>query len=133
MNSQAITEGIQVCVEPCYLAGQSEPTKQRYVFAYSVSIANRSQVPVQLVSRHWVITDGAGQIEEVEGPGVVGETPRLEPGADFEYTSGCILRTPRGTMHGTYRMLRDDGSSFDAEIAPFVLATPGSASQRILN
>jgi len=95
------------------------------VFAYTVSIHNRGSESVQLINRHWVITDSDGLVEEVRGPGVIGKQPRLLPGNSFEYTSGCVLRTPVGTMHGSYEMYRDDGHPFEAEIAPFSLVYPG--------
>ncbi|WP_045119842.1 Co2+/Mg2+ efflux protein ApaG [Haliangium ochraceum] len=128
-----ITEGIRVTVRSVYLPNQSEPEDQRHVFAYTVSISNEGQRPAQLRTRHWIITDGNGQVQEVKGPGVVGETPRLTPGQSFQYTSGCVLKTPVGTMHGTYQMYRDDGSQFDAEIAPFTLAMPHSDDGRLMN
>lgn len=101
------------------------------MFAYTITISNESAQTAQLQTRHWIITDGRGTVEEVRGDGVVGEQPRLHPGQSFQYTSGCVLTTPIGTMHGTYRMWRDDGSYFDAVIAPFSLALP--ASQRSPN
>ena len=122
--SNAITQGIRVSVRSSYIAEQSSPREHRYVFAYSIRIANEGQKPAQLLSRHWVITHGTGHVEEVRGPGVVGAQPRLEPGQAFEYTSGCVLTTPHGTMHGTYEMKRDDGTTFDATIAPFSLSMP---------
>jgi ApaG protein len=122
--SQAVTQGIRVFVRSSYIPEQSTPREHRYVFAYSIRIANEGPVPAQLISRHWVITHGTGHVEEVRGPGVVGAQPRLEPGQAFEYTSGCVLSTPHGTMHGTYEMKRDDGSTFDATIAPFSLSMP---------
>ena len=125
-TSSALTEGIRVRVQSRYLADQSSPKDDRYVFAYTITIANEGQRMAQLRTRHWIITDGRGEIEEVRGDGVVGEQPRLAPGQSFQYTSGCVLDTPIGTMHGTYRMWRDDGSYFDAEIAPFSLAAPTS-------
>jgi ApaG protein len=133
--SNALTNGIRVAVESKYLADESSPAADHYVFAYTVTISNEGQDTVQLRTRHWVITDGLGHIEEVKGPGVVGHQPVLRPGQAFRYTSGCVLKTPRGTMHGTYQMHRDDGSAFDAEIAPFVLAAPaeGGATKRWLN
>jgi ApaG protein len=94
------------------------------VFAYTVTIANEGSAPAQLRSRHWLITDGTGRVEEVRGPGVVGQQPFLNPGDSFEYTSGCVLTTPRGEMRGTYQMHRPDGREFDARIAPFSLALP---------
>ena len=124
--SSAITQGIKVTVSTAYVAAQSSPAAHRYVFAYTVRIANEGTEAAQLRSRHWVITDGNGKVEEVRGPGVVGQQPLLRPGEHFEYTSGCVLETPRGTMTGTYQMHRTDGSSFDAEIAPFALALPYS-------
>jgi ApaG protein len=123
-TSSAITHGIRVTVQSLYLADQSSPEDERYVFAYTVAISNEGQLAAQLRTRHWIITDGRGKVEEVRGDGVVGEQPRLEPGEAFQYTSGCVLTTPVGEMHGTYRFHRDDGSYFDATIAPFSLATP---------
>ena len=125
-NSTALTEGIRVSVRSQYVADQSVPLGQRYVFAYTVRIANEGLEPAQLRTRHWVITDAGGKVEEVRGPGVVGQTPLLRPGEHFEYTSGCILQTPRGEMRGTYQMYRPDGRMFDALIAPFLLALPHS-------
>ena len=124
--STATTEGIKVSVHAVYVPEQSSPRTHRYVFAYTVKIANEGETPAQLRSRHWVITDGDGRIEEVRGPGVVGQQPYLEPGDQFEYTSGCVLTTPRGEMHGTYQMHRPDGSQFEANIAPFDLMLPHS-------
>jgi ApaG protein len=131
--SSAVTQGIRVTVKSEYLPHRSSPEERRFVFAYTVNISNEGVIRVQLRSRHWVITDGRGRIEEVRGRGVVGEEPQLAPGETFQYTSGCVLETPQGTMHGSYRMQRDDGSSFEAEISPFVLATPGAQARRILN
>jgi ApaG protein len=122
--SVAVTKGIRVTVESSYLADQSDPTNSRYVFAYTVTIANEGRETVQLRTRHWIITDAVGHVEEVRGDGVVGEQPVLRPNQAFRYTSGCILKTPWGTMNGTYQMYRADNSHFDAEIAPFLLATP---------
>ncbi len=102
--SEAVTQGVRVSVKSSYIADQSAPRQQRYVFAYTVRITNEGKRPVQLVSRHWVITHGSGRVEEVRGPGVVGAQPRLEPGQHFEYTSGCVLSTPHGAMHGSYEM-----------------------------
>ncbi|XXZ26582.1 Co2+/Mg2+ efflux protein ApaG [Sorangium sp. So ce307] len=124
--STAITQGIRVTVSTVYVPTQSSPTEHRYVFAYTVRIANEGAEPAQLRTRHWIITHGSGKVEEVRGPGVVGQQPSLKPGEHFEYTSGCVLETPRGTMRGTYQMHRPDGRSFDAEIAPFTLAMPHS-------
>jgi ApaG protein len=125
-TSSATTEGVRVSVRSQYLADQSVPSAKRYVFAYTVRIENVGSEPAQLRTRHWIITDGAGKVEEVRGPGVVGQTPYLRPGENFEYTSGCVLQTPRGEMRGTYQMHRPDGREFDAEIATFVLALPHS-------
>jgi ApaG protein len=122
--SQAVTNGIRVLVRSSYIPEQSTPREHRYVFAYSIRIANEGSLPAQLISRHWVITHGTGHVEEVRGPGVVGAQPRLEPGQAFEYTSGCVLSTPHGTMHGTYEMKRDDSTTFQATIAPFSLSMP---------
>jgi len=119
-----MTDGIRVRVQSQYLPEQSSPRDDRYVFAYTITISNEGAHTAQLRTRHWVITDARGVIEEVRGDGVVGEQPRLVPGDSFQYTSGCVLNTPIGTMHGTYRMWRDDGSYFDAVIAPFSLASP---------
>jgi ApaG protein len=125
-SSTAVTEGIRISVRSQYVADQSVPLAHRYVFAYTVRIANEGAEPAQLRTRHWIITDGAGKVEEVRGPGVVGQQPLLKPGEHFEYTSGCVLQTPRGEMRGTYQMHRPDGRMFDAIIAPFVLAQPHS-------
>jgi len=122
--STAITDGIKVTVTSEYLADQSMPQAKRYVFAYTIRITNQGSDPAQLRSRHWVITDGNGKVEEVRGPGVVGQQPHLWPGEGFQYSSGCVLETPRGSMQGTYQMHRPDGASFDATIAPFSLALP---------
>jgi ApaG protein len=120
----ALTRGIRVKVESAYLAEQSDPTARRYVFSYTVTISNEGTETVQLKTRHWIITDAGGNVQEVRGEGVVGEKPVLKPQQAFQYTSGCILKTPWGTMNGTYQMYRSDGTHFDAEIAPFLLATP---------
>jgi len=115
---------IGVEVTPSYVEAQSNPEEGQYVFAYTVTIRNLGSVAAQLVSRHWVITDSNGKVQEVEGQGVVGETPHLEPGEAFEYTSGTMIETPVGTMRGSYHMVADDGVEFEAEIAPFTLAIP---------
>jgi ApaG protein len=125
-SSNSTTEGIKITVNAVYVPEQSSPRMHRYVFAYTVKIANEGERPAQLRSRHWVITDGEGRVEEVRGPGVVGQQPLLQPGDQFEYTSGCVLTTPRGEMRGTYQMHRPDGSMFDATIAPFDLNLPYS-------
>ncbi|MGH0037183.1 MAG: Co2+/Mg2+ efflux protein ApaG [Myxococcota bacterium] len=123
-SSEATTRGVRVRVEPRYSASHSKPGQ--WFFLYTVEIANLGAEPVQLVSRHWLIRDGAGRLEEVRGPGVVGEQPRLEPGESFEYTSGCPLPTPFGSMEGSYQMVTADGERFDARIAEFVLREPGA-------
>jgi ApaG protein len=122
--SVALTEGIRVTVTSKYLPEQSAPRSQRYVWAYTVRISNEGTQPAKLLTRHWIITDARGKIDQVKGPGVVGEQPYLEPGGSFQYTSGCILTTTRGSMYGTYQMVRDDGRGFDADIAPFALTLP---------
>ncbi|MFT3773185.1 MAG: Co2+/Mg2+ efflux protein ApaG [Minicystis sp.] len=122
--STAITNNIRVTVSTVYVPSQSAPTAHRYVFAYTIRIANEGTDTVQLKSRHWIITHGTGKVEEVRGPGVVGQQPVLRPGEHFEYTSGCVLETPRGSMRGTYQMHTSDGRLFDAEIAQFPLAMP---------
>jgi ApaG protein len=125
-SSTALTDGIRTTVRSAYVADQSMPLAHRFVFAYTVRIANEGSEPAKLVTRHWIITDGNGKTEEVRGPGVVGRQPLLRPGEHFEYTSGCVLQTPRGEMSGAYQMQRPDGRLFDAEIAPFLLALPHS-------
>jgi len=115
---------ISINVNTTYLADQSDPSADRYVFSYSISIANTGTVAAQLISRHWIITDAESVIQEVKGLGVVGEQPLLQPGESFEYTSGTALATPVGTMHGTYQMVAEDGNKFDAEIPPFTLSMP---------
>ncbi|MCK9194374.1 MAG: Co2+/Mg2+ efflux protein ApaG [Nevskia sp.] len=122
--SETVTRGVRVLVQPRYMPEQSEPSKSHFLFAYHVTIRNESEITVQLLSRHWVITDGEGKVEEVRGPGVVGYQPVLKPGEQFQYTSGCPLGTPVGTMHGSYQMEAEDGSQFDAQIDPFRLAVP---------
>jgi ApaG protein len=115
---------ISISVNTAYLAEQSDPASERYVFAYTITIANTGTVAAQLISRHWIITDANNVIQEVRGLGVVGEQPLLRPGESFEYTSGTALATPVGTMHGTYQMVAEDGNKFDAEIPQFTLAMP---------
>lgn len=122
--STAVTQGIQVEVKSAYRPERSEPGK--FLFTYTVRITNRAEAAAQLVSRHWIITDATGRNQEVVGDGVVGQQPLLSPGEHFEYTSFCVLETPHGSMRGTYRMEREDGTSFDAEIAPFPLVVPGA-------
>ncbi len=115
---------IQIDVRTSYLPGQSEPGQNRYVFAYTITITNAGSVPARLVTRHWIITDANEQKREVHGEGVVGEQPYLLPGTSFQYTSGTILETPVGTMQGSYQMVADDGTAFDAEIPSFTLSIP---------
>lgn len=107
-----------------YLDDQSEPDQDRYVFAYTIRIRNAGSVPARLLARHWLITDANGKVQEVEGEGVVGEQPWLRPGEDFRYTSGAVLETDLGTMQGSYQVLADDGTRFDAPIAAFTLSIP---------
>ncbi len=125
-TSSATTNGVLVQVRSQFLEDQSQPALQSYVFAYEITITNNGTEVVQLHSRHWIIEDGLGEVQEVKGPGVVGEQPILSPGESFRYTSGAVLRTARGTMHGTYQMHRADGARFDAEIAEFLLERPYS-------
>lgn len=113
-----------VSVETAFVAEQSDVEQNRYVFSYSIVITNTGTVPAQLISRHWVITDAAGTVQEVRGLGVVGVQPLLKPGEQFEYTSGTVINTPVGTMHGSYHMTAEDGVQFDSEIAPFTLSMP---------
>jgi ApaG protein len=121
-TSTALTQGVRVTVRSSYVADQSAPLARRYVFAYTVRISNEGTEPAQLRTRHWIIHDANGKVEEVRGPGVIGRQPYLSPGEHFEYTSGCVLQTPTGEMRGTYQMQRPDGRDFDAVIAPFLLA-----------
>ncbi len=122
--SDTTTRGVRVEVRTAYVPGRSSPADSQYFFAYRIRISNAGDETVQLLSRHWIISDGEGNEEHVRGPGVVGEQPVLEPGEAFEYTSFCPLRTPIGSMHGTYQMVTAGGSAFEAEIAPFSLAVP---------
>ena len=116
---------INVDVESTYLEEQSAPSEHRYVFAYTVTLRNAGQVPAKLMTRHWIITDANGRVQEVRGEGVVGEQPHLQPGQGFRYSSGAVLETPVGAMQGSYQMLGDDGAQFDAPIPAFRLAKPG--------
>ena len=115
---------ISINVNTTYLADQSDPSSDRYVFAYTITIANTGTVSAQLISRHWIITDAENVTQEVKGLGVVGEQPLLRPGESFEYTSGTAMATPVGTMRGTYQMVAEDGNKFDAEIPVFTLSMP---------
>jgi ApaG protein len=123
MDEKTFDIGIDVATN--YIDDQSEPDSDRYVFAYTITISNNGELPARLISRHWVITDANGKIQEVTGDGVVGEQPHLNPGEVFRYSSGAILETPVGAMQGLYRMEADNGVNFDAPIAPFTLAVPG--------
>jgi ApaG protein len=116
---------INIEVETNYLDDQSEPREQRYVFAYTITIRNEGEVPAKLLTRHWIITDANGRVQEVRGDGVVGEQPYLKPGQGFRYSSGAVLETPVGTMQGSYQMVADDGAKFEAPIPAFRLAMPG--------
>ena len=115
----------QVEVEPQFLPDQSHPEGEQFGFAYTITVHNTGEVAAQLISRHWIITDARGHVEEVKGLGVVGQQPLLQPGEAFQYTSGCRLRTPSGTMHGTYFCVADDGERFETEIPMFVLDAHG--------
>ena len=123
-SSEAITNGIRVHVQSEYAADKSRPAQHEWFFLYTVRISNEGRDVVQLVTRHWIVTDATGQVEEVRGPGVVGQQPILRPGESFEYTSGCPLKTPFGVMEGTYQMVPQNGDPFDAKIAPFTLSEP---------
>jgi ApaG protein len=116
---------IRVDVVTSYVEEQSSPPEGRFVFAYTITIRNEGSVPARLLTRHWIITDANGKVQEVAGDGVVGEQPHLRPGEGFRYSSGAILATPVGAMQGSYHMVGDDGQQFDAPIAPFTLAMPG--------
>jgi ApaG protein len=123
-SSEALTNNVRVEVESQYAPERSQPFQQKWFFHYTVRITNEGDESVQLISRHWIITDCNGHTDEVRGPGVVGEQPVLAPGESFQYTSGCPLRTPAGVMRGTYQMVTANGEHFDAEIAPFALNEP---------
>lgn len=118
------TRGVTIDVRPEFLPNDSDPTQGLWMYAYHVRITNQGTDTVQLRTRHWIITDATGRVEEVRGPGVVGQQPVLEPGDHFDYSSGCPLPTPMGTMHGSYEMITSRGERFDAQIAPFTLAEP---------
>ena len=127
-SSEAVTQGVRVHVEVAYDPARSAPAEGQWFFLYTVTISNESDETVQLVSRHWTITNGYGHVEEVRGSGVVGEQPILAPGQSFRYTSGCPLPTQFGTMHGTYQMVTGSGDDFEAEIAPFALGKAQSVN-----
>jgi ApaG protein len=124
--SDTTTRGIRVQVESSYVPERSSPKEGSYLFTYRVRITNVGTETAQLVSREWIITDAEGEVERVKGPGVVGEQPVLPPGAGFEYSSFCPLKTSVGSMHGSYHMVTPDGESFEAVISPFTLATPNA-------
>ncbi len=126
MTFEEETEGVCVAVQSFFLDEQSDPDNNKFVWAYRIRIQNRSQDTVQLINRHWVITNGLGQVNEVKGPGVIGEQPTLKPGEHFVYTSGTPLTTPSGFMRGTYEMLRSDGSAFLVDVPAFSLDSPFS-------
>ena len=122
--SETADYSLEIRIATSFLDEESIPEKDRYVFAYTISIRNLGRLPAQLLSRHWVITDANGRVEEVRGDGVVGEQPRIEPGEEFTYSSGAVLQTAVGTMEGSYDMIGDDGTHFDAPIPPFTLSVP---------
>jgi ApaG protein len=123
-QSEAVTRGIRIVVQSAYVPERSDPDEKQWFFAYQVHVSNEGTETAQLVSRHWIITDADGHVEQVKGPGVVGEQPVLRPGESFEYTSACPLATPVGTMQGSYQMVTTSGERFDAVIAPFSLGQP---------
>ena len=125
-SSEAVTNDIRVQVEARYSREHSRSDRFQWFFLYTVTVSNEGNETVQLISRHWVITDATGRVQEVRGEGVVGEQPVLEPGDSFEYTSGCPLETPFGSMTGSYQMMSVSGGRFDAEIAEFLLCEPGA-------
>jgi ApaG protein len=123
-TSEAVTRGVRVHVQSQFDPERSDPTRGQWFFLYTINIANEGSDTVQLLTRHWIITDADGKVEEVRGPGVVGKQPTLRPGESFEYTSGCPLTTAFGLMEGTYQMVTESGERFDAKIAPFTLSEP---------
>jgi len=123
-TSEETTRGVKIEVESRYIREKSDPLQNRWLFAYDIRISNGGDEIVQLRNRHWIITDANGQVEEVKGPGVVGNQPVLAPGESFEYTSFCPLKTPFGTMEGSYEMVTDGGATFWAAIAQFALSEP---------
>jgi len=125
-DSEAVTRGIRIAVRSRYVPERSRPMMNEFFFAYTIRISNEGRERVQLMSRAWLIEDAEGHVEEVRGPGVVGEQPVLAPGEAFEYTSACPLGTPFGSMRGSYQMVTEGGERFDAEIARFHLAEPYS-------
>jgi ApaG protein len=127
-SSEAVTRGIRVQVQAQYAADRSRPAQNEWVFLYTVKISNEGTESAKLVTRHWLITHGTGHVEEIRGPGVVGQQPTLAPGESFEYTSGSTLPTSFGIMEGTYQMIFESGEEFEAKIAPFTLSEPYSDS-----
>lgn len=123
-SSEAVTNKVRVEVESQYSPDQSDPQEGQWYFHYTVRISNEGSETVQLISRHWVVTDASGRVEEFKGAGVVGEEPVLAPGESFQYTSGCPLKTSAGVMHGTYHMISERGGQFEVAIAPFALHEP---------
>ena len=126
MSSEAVTRNIRVNVETEYAPSRSNPHQNLWVFLYTIRLTNEGKETVRLLSRHWIITNAMGEVEEVRGPGVVGKNPVLDPGESFEYTSGCELKTSFGSMHGTYQMINDKDQMFDIEIPAFTLTEPYS-------
>jgi ApaG protein len=123
-HSEMVTNGVLIRVTPEFLPEQSDPNGGMWLHAYHVSIENCGETPVKLLTRHWIITNARGEVQHVRGPGVVGHQPTLAAGESFRYSSGCPMDTSVGTMHGSFQMVRDDGFTFDAEIAPFTLCEP---------
>ena len=123
----------RVDVQPRYLPDQSAPEQHVWTFAYTITVTNTGELPAQLISRHWIITNEMGEVEEVKGLGVVGQQPLLKPGESFEYTSGCRLRTATGSMQGSYFCVAEDGERFDVEIPPFMLDDGSTSSSRVLH
>lgn len=128
-KSDCITEGIRITVDPEYIPGELVSTNGKYLFSYRVKIVNEGELPAQLISRHWIIINSEGRTENVQGEGVVGRQPKLNPGEEFKYTSYCPLDTPWGTMEGTFQMIRNDGSEFNAVIERFYLVSPEAANE----
>lgn len=124
LNSEAVTRNVRVRVRAKYDPERSNLAAGQWFFQYTVDISNEGTEPVKLLSRHWIITDAVGEVQEVKGPGVVGQQPVIGPGQNFEYTSGCGFTTPTGSMHGTYQMVSDSQGEFDVEIAPFKMTGP---------
>ena len=117
---------IDIDVETTYVEEQSSPDQNRYVFAYTITLTNEGDTPAKLLTRHWIINDANGNVQEVHGEGVVGENPYLRPGESFSYTSGTVIETPVGSMEGSYQMITDDGTAFDADIPAFTLSLPNT-------